>query len=287
MISVNMETEAAEDAFQVITERTEGMSFSEIWEKFGMEIIIAVAILIAGWFFVKWLSDTLQKALIKRGAVGASTKMLNTLIRFVLYFNVVLVAASVLDIPTNSVLALFSAFALAFSLAVKDSLALFASGVLILMSKPFSEGDFVEIPSEEVSGYVSTVGLIHTRLRTWDNKETVIPNSIVTGNTLINYSKMGIRRLDSTFSISYSSDIALAKRTILEVLENEPLAEKEPKPVVMVTALGASSVDIICKVYVKWDDYETLRGIVNEKVKLAFDERKIDFPFSQLDVHVK
>ena len=126
------------------------MNFGEIWEKFGLEMLIAAAILIFGWILVKWLSNALQNALIKRGAVGASTKMLKTIIRFVLYFNVVLIAASVLDIPTNSVLALFSAFALAFSLAIKDSLALFASGVIILLSKPFIEGDLVEIPSENV-----------------------------------------------------------------------------------------------------------------------------------------
>ena len=276
-----------EDAFQVISERTEGMNFGEIWEKFGLEMLIAAAILIFGWILVKWLSNALQNALIKRGAVGASTKMLKTIIRFVLYFNVVLVAASVLDIPTNSVLALFSAFALAFSLAIKDSLALFARGVIILLSKPFIEGDLVEIPSENVKGYVSSVGLIHTRLKTFDNREVIIPNSIVTGNTLINYSKRGLRRLDLTFSVSYSADIALAKRTIREVIEAEPLAEKEPEPVVMVITLGESSVDIICKVYVKWDEYDSLLGILNEKVKLAFDSRGIEFPFNQLDVHVK
>ncbi len=287
MRPVFLEAMSTEDAIEVIAEKTEGMGLSDIMREYGFDIIVAILVLVVGWFVVKWLCDIIQKAFVKREVMGTSTKMLGTIIKFVLYFNVVLVAASVLNIPTTSVLALFSAFALSFSLAIKDSLSLFASGVIILLAKPFVAGDFVEIPSEDVTGFVSTVGLIHTRFITGDNREIVIPNSIVTGNTLINYSKMGFRRLDLTFSISYNSDIALAKDTILEVLELEPLAEREPKPTVMVTALGASSVDIICKVYVKWDSYESLRGLLNEKVKLAFDSKGISFPYSQLDVHVK
>ncbi len=287
MRHIFLETVAAEDAIEAIAEKTEGMDLAEIWKEYGYDIVIAVLILVVGWFAVKWICNLLQKTFVKRDVMGTSTKLLSTVIKFVLYFNVVLIAASVLDIPTTSVLALFSAFALSFSLALQDSLSLFASGVIIILSKPFTIGDFVEIPSEGISGFVSTVGLIHTRLVTGDNREVIIPNSLVTGNTLVNYSKMGLRRLDSTFSVSYNSDIALAKKTIMEVLEAEPTAEKEPKPTIMVTALSSSSVDIICKVYVKWDSYESLRGILNEKIKLAFDEKGIAFPYNQLDVHVK
>ncbi|MBR5310498.1 MAG: mechanosensitive ion channel family protein [Oscillospiraceae bacterium] len=263
------------------------MEISEIISKYGEKILWAAVTVIIGSVLVNWAVKIAMNYINKTGLAAGATKFLKGIITFLLYFLVILTAASVLDIPVTSVLAIFSVFTLAFSLAIKDIIALFASGITILASKPFSAGDFVEIPEEGVSGFVSEVGLIHTHLFTADNKEIIIPNSIVAADTLINYSKIGLRRLDSIFSVSYKEDFEKAKRVIREVVEKEPLVAKEKEPFIMVTALGANSIDIVCKVYVKWDNYETLRCSLNEKVKLAFDENNIEIPYSQLDVHMK
>ena len=278
---------ASSEAFKAFIDSLAKMELSEIINKYGERLIMSVIILIVGSLIVRWVLRIVMRYVEKSELAAGATKFINGIAAFLLYFIVILTAAATLGIPVTSVLAIFSVFTLAFSLAIKDIIALFASGITILASKPFNAGDFVEIPEEGISGFVSEVGLIHTHLFTADNKEIIIPNSIVAADTLINYSKIGFRRLDAVYSIEYGEDFEKAKAIIRKVVESEPLVEKEKDIFIMVTAIGQSSVDIVCKVYVKWDDYETLRCRLNEKIKIAFDENKIAFPFNQIDVHMK
>lgn len=285
--AVSETTTSSGDSLNAFIDTLAKMEMSEIISKYGERIIWAAVTLIIGSILVKWAVKIAMNYVKKSELAAGATNFIKGIITFLLYFVVILTAASVLDIPVTSVLAIFSVFTLAFSLAIKDIIALFASGITILASKPFNAGDFIEIPEEGISGFVSEVGLIHTHLFTADNKEIIIPNSIVAADTLINYSKIGLRRLDAVFSVERDEDFEKAKRVIREVVDAEPLVEKEKEPFIMVTALGINSIDIVCKVYVKWDDYEALRCGLNEKVKLAFDENGIKIPFGQLDVHMK
>lgn len=263
------------------------MKPEEIISQYSEKLFWAFVMIVVGSILVKWVLRIIMRYVEKSELASGATNFIRGIVAFLLYFIVVLTAASILGIPVASVLAIFSVFTLAFSLAIKDIIALFASGITILASKPFNAGDFVEIPEEGISGYVSNVGLIHTHLFTADNKEIIIPNSIVASNTIVNYSKIGFRRLDAVYSIDYDTDFEKAKTIIREVVDSEPLVEKDREIFIMVNAMGASSVDIICKVYVKWDSYETLRCRLNEKIKLAFDKNGIVFPYNQLDVHMK
>lgn len=272
------------DAF---LETLKKMEPNEIMAKYGEKLLWAIVTLVAGAILVKWVLRIVMRYVEKSELAAGATNFIRGVAAFLLYFIVILTGASVLGIPVTSVLAIFSVFTLAFSLAIKDILALFASGITILFSKPFNAGDFVEIPEENVSGFVSEVGLIHTHLFTADNKEIIIPNSIVAADTLINYSKIGYRRLDAVYSIGYGEDFEKAKSIIRNVVDSEPLVEKDREIFIMVTAMGPSSVDIVCKVYVKWDNYERLRCSLNEKIKLAFDENGIEIPYNQIDVHMK
>ena len=263
------------------------MEPNEVIAKYGERVLWSLVVLVIGSILVRWAINIIMRYIGKSELAAGATNFIKGIVAFLLYFIVILTAASVLGIPVTSVLAIFSVFTLAFSLAIKDIIALFASGITILASKPFNAGDFVEIPEEGISGFVSEVGLIHTHLFTADNKEIIIPNSIVASDTLINYSKIGFRRLDAIFSIGYADDFEKAKAVIRKVVENEPLVEKEKDIFIMVTAMAPSSIDIVCKVYVKWDSYESLRCSLNEKVKLAFDENGIKIPYNQIDVHMK
>ena len=285
--AVASENGVSTESIDAFLNTLEKMEFKEIITKYGESFLWAIITAIIGMFLVRWAINFIMRYVEKSNLAPGATKFLRGIVAFLLYFVVILTAASVLGIPVTSVLAIFSVFTLAFSLAIKDIIALFASGITILASKPFNAGDFVEIPEEGVSGYVSQVGLIHTHLFTADNKEIIIPNSIVAGNTLINYSKIGLRRLDSVYSIGYGEDFEKAKKIIREVVDSEPLVEKEKDIFIMVTAMGQSSIDIVCKVYVRWDSYETLRCRLNENVKLAFDANKIEIPYNQIDVHMK
>ncbi len=281
------ESSASSESINAFIETLQKMELNEIITKYGEKAIWALVTVIIGVVLVKWAVRFIMRYVEKSQLAAGATKFIHGIVAFLLYFIVLLTAASVLGIPVTSVLAVFSVFTLAFSLAIKDIIALFASGITILFSKPFNAGDFVEIPEEGISGFVSEVGLIHTHLFTADNKEIIIPNSIVAGDTLINYSKIGLRRLDAVYSIGYEEDFEKAKEIIRKVVETEPLVEKEKPVFISVTALGPNSIDIVCKVYVKWDDYETLRCRLNEQVKLAFDENNIHIPYSQIDVHMK
>ncbi len=282
--AIGEESEKTLDAFLGSLEKMEP---SEIITKYGERLLWALVILIIGFVLVKWALNFIMKRVEKSNLAAGATKFVHGIIAFLLYFIVILTVASTLGIPITSVLAIFSVFTLAFSLAIKDIIALFASGITILASKPFKSGDFVEIPEEGISGFVSDVGLIHTHLFTADNKEIIIPNSIVAGDTIINYSKIGLRRLDAVFSVDYGEDFEKAKSIIREVVENEPLVEKEKDIFIMVTSLAPNGIDIVCKVYVKWDSYEKLRCSLNEKIKIAFDKNGINIPYNQIDVHMK
>ena len=280
-------TEAASDAIGVLEERTKGMSIAEIWSKFGYQIIAAVLTLVLGFFLAKAAGRFVKKYFVRRDAATGFTKFTVGILKFVIYFSALLLAASIMDIPVTSVLALFSALALAFSLAVKDTLALFASGVMIVLSKPFAVGDFIEIPSEGVTGYVKEVGFAHTHLRTADCKEVIIPNSIITSNTILNYSRMEVRRLELTFPVDYDSDIALAKKLILEAAEEEPLIRKDKPRTALVNNLGDSAIEILLRAYVPWDSVVDATGKMNERVIEKFRTNKVELPFNQLDVHMK
>lgn len=284
---INFLSASSENTIDLIEENVRGMSLAEIWEKYGYRIIAAAVVLIMGYFIAKAAAGIVKKYFIKQQASTGFRKFTVGIMKFLIYFAALLAAASLVDIPVNSVLALFSAFALAFSLAVKDTLALFASGVMIVLSKPFVVGDFIEIPSEEVKGYVEEVGFAHTHLRTADNKEVIIPNSIVTSQTLLNYSKMEVRRLELVFSIAYDSDIALAKKLILEAAEEEPLISKDRLRTATVNNLGASAIEIVFKGYVPWDSIADATGKINERVIEKFRRNKVEFPFNQLDVHMR
>ena len=277
----------ASDAIGVIEERTKGMKLGEIWDKYGVQIIAAALVLVLGFFLAKFVGSFIRKYFTRRDAAGVFTKFTVGTVKFVIYFAALLFAASILDIPVTSVLALFSAFALAFSLAVKDTLALFASGVMIVLSKPFAVGDFIEIPSEEVMGYVKEVGFTHTHLQTADYKEVIIPNSVITSSTILNYSRMKVRRLELVFPVAYDADIELAKKLILESAKEEPLIRGDKPTTALVTNLAESAVEILFRGYAPWDDIVEAKGKMNERVIEKFRANNVEFPFNQLDVHMK
>ncbi len=286
-IFLTVSAETGTGAFTDFINTLGQMKFEDIVAKYGEQLLWAAITVIVGCVLTNWVLRIVMRYIEKSGFAAGTTKFIHGVVAFLLYFLVILTAASILGIPVTSVLTIFSVFTLAFSLAIKDIIALFASGITIIASKPFAAGDFVEIPEEGISGFVADVGLIHTHLFTADNKEIIIPNSIVAADTLINYSKIGVRRLDSVYSIGYGEDFEKAKAIVKEIVENDPLVEKDKDIFISVTALTPNGVDIICKVYVKWDNYETLRCTLNEKVKLAFDENGIAFAYNQIDVHMK
>ena len=242
---------------------------------------VGAAIIIALGF---WVSALIGKLLIKgleRKGVDASIhSFLRSIVVWVLRFS----ALSTLGFNLNSFIAALGAAGLTAGMGLQNSIAQFASGIQILVNKPFKSGDFVEL--ENISGRVHEIKLMYTVFITVDNKRVIVPNSHITSNNIINYNAEGRRRLDMTFSVSYSDDIALAKQVLLaQALKNE-LIYKNPEPNVVVKQQSASSMDLLLIAWCSSSDYLTAYYKMQEDVKLAFDENRINIPFNQLDVHI-
>ena len=251
---------------------------------YGTKVFLAIAIFVVGKWLAKGISQLLSKAVL------ASTKdeMLQSFVRSISYFLllliVVIASLSQLGINTSSLVALIGAAGLAIGLSLQNSLQNFAAGVMLLIFKPFKKGDFIE--TSGISGTVTQMGLVVLELRTGDNKTVLVPNSNVFSSTITNYSANETRRVDFIFDISYDDDIAQAKELIREILEKDDRVLKEPKPVIAVSTLASSSVQIIARPWANTPNYYAVYWQVTENVKIAFDKAGISIPFNQLDVHL-
>jgi small conductance mechanosensitive channel len=159
-----------------------------------------------------------------------------------------------------------------------------ASGIMLVVTKPFEEGDFVDIGG--ASGVVESIKITSTKLKTGDNKVIIIPNSTVTSSNITNYSTKETRRLDLTFSVAYGSDVEKVKEIILGVIAKHSEILDTPAPMVRLTEHGASSLDFVTRVWVKQADYWPVNFDLKEEVLAAFDAAGISVPFPQLDVHM-
>ena len=189
-----------------------------------------------------------------------------------------------LGVSVGPLVAALGAAGLAVALALQGTLSNFASGVMILLFRPFDEGDFVEIGG--VSGSVKSLSLVSTELRTGDNKRVVVPNGTVWGETITNYSSTGTRRVDLVFGIGYGDDIGKAKKVLKKVVEDHDDVLDDPDPVIEVHELADSSVNFVCRPWVKSGDYWKVYWDLTREVKEKFDEAGISIPFPQMDVHV-
>ncbi len=271
-----------------IFNQLDSMSFDAILRDwiipYGTKVFLAIAIFVVGKWLAKGISQLLSKAVL------ASTKdeMLQSFVRSISYFLllliVVIASLSQLGINTSSLVALIGAAGLAIGLSLQNSLQNFAAGVMLLIFKPFKKGDFIE--TSGISGTVAQMGLVVLELRTGDNKTVLVPNSNVFSSTITNYSANETRRVDFIFDISYDDDIAQAKEIIREILEKDDRVLKEPKPVIAVSTLASSSVQIIARPWVNTPNYHAVYWQVTENVKIAFDKAGISIPFNQLDVNL-
>lgn len=250
----------------------------------GPHLLLAIVILVVGLMLIKWVEKLIKKILLKSRIDPTAHKLIVQIASISLKVLVFLMTASQLGIDTASLVTLLGAVGLAVSLAVKDSLGNLAGGFLVLFSKPFVKGDFIETNS--VSGTVHNITLFYTTLKTPDNKKIFIPNGEISAAKIINYSAEATRRLDLTYSIGYNDDILQAKQILREIVEGTPLALKEPAPEFLVAEHGASAINLAVRIWVKTEDYWTLNFYMNEQVKLAFDKAGITIPYNQLDVTV-
>jgi small conductance mechanosensitive channel len=250
----------------------------------GTKIIFALLVFLIGRLIAKLLIKGLEKVMVKGKVDQMLVSFLSNIAYTALLVVIVLAALEQLGVNTTSALAILGAAGLAVGLALKDSLASFAAGVMLIVFRPFKLGDFVEAGG--VSGVVEEIRIFHTMLKTGDNRQITMPNAQVYGGTITNYSARETRRIDLVIGIGYGDDIKKARDLITQVIEADKTVLTDPAPTIMLLELGASSVDFAVRPWVKSGDYWTTRAALLEAIKTTFDKEGISIPYPQQDIHL-
>lgn len=253
---------------------------------FLMKLLVALLIVIIGRWVAKWLANAVSKALGRRNPDPTLLNFVNRAV-YALGLAIVFVSAlAYIGIPTTSIIAVLGAFSLAVGLALQDSLSNLASGLLIIILRPYKAGEFVEVGSERLTGIVMEILFFHTLLRRVDNSVILVPNSDVMGNPILNFTDMEWRRIDLEFGIDYGDDLLKAKEIMQQIVAEDPRIAEDPPPRIAVSSLGDNSVNLVMQPYVKPVDYLDTKFHLTEQVKLRFDEAGITIPFPQRTIHV-
>lgn len=247
-------------------------------------LALALAIYLIGKWVAKKIAKTLARMMEAKGIDETLNQFLANIVYAILLIAVILAALDTLGLPITSLFAIVGAAGLAVGLAMKDSLGNFASGVMLIMFRPFGKGDFVEVAG--VSGSVDEIRIFSTILTTPDNKQIIIPNGLINGATITNYSANDVRRVDMVFGVGYDDDLKLAREVLTRVCKNHPKVLDDPQLSVFVINLGDSSVDFAVRAWAKTADYGTVRGDVLEQAKVELDAAGLNIPYPQTDVHL-
>ena len=250
----------------------------------GIKIALAIAIFYIGRIVVAAVVKVAGKFMSARNMDEILVKFLSSILHWVLLLFVVIASLSQLGIDTTSLVALLGAAGLAIGLSLQSSLANFAAGVMLIVFRPFTKGDFVEVAG--TSGSVDNISIFTTTLTTPDNKEVIVPNGSVIGNNIVNYSARPTRRVDMVFGIGYGDDIKKAKELLEQIVAADSRVLAEPAPVVALGELADSSVNFLVRPWVNAEDYWSVLWDTTETVKLKFDEAGISIPYPQMDVHL-
>lgn len=277
--------------------RRKNMDWQQIWDTVqnwlantGIKVLIALAILIVSFWIINFVTKKIAKRFDKK--VEGNKRIDKTIYRTISYvvkvgLKVIVVVCLIgyLGIDTSGITALIASLGVGVGLAVNGTLSNFAGGLMILITRPFKDDDYIDACG--YSGTVEDIHICHTKLRTPDNKVVYLPNGKLSTAEIVNYSEKDLRRVDLTFSVSYADDFEKAKSVIKCVCDRDELILKDPAVQIRVASQSASSIDIVTKAWCKNEDYWSVNYNLVENVKTAFDENGISIPFNQLDVHVK
>ena len=251
----------------------------------GSKLITALIVFLVGRWIIRKLNRLLIKIMEKRQVEASLFSFTRSLVKITLNFILVIILISVLGIETSSFIALFASAGVAIGMALSGTLQNFAGGVMILLFKPFKVGDFIEAQGQ--SGSVKEIQIFNTIISTPDNKIIIIPNGGLSTGITKNYSKEEMRRVDWEFGIAYGDNYDTAKKVIEKLLTSDERILKEPAYFIALNSLGASSVNLVVRAWVKAGDYWDVYFGMNEKVYKTFAEENLNIPFPQMDVHMR
>ncbi len=252
---------------------------------FGIKLAAAIVVLFLGRWVIKLIKKGLEKVMIRRKMEASLSSFLMSLVSVLLTFFLIMSIIGILGINTTSLVALLASAGLAIGMALSGTLQNFAGGVMIMLFKPFKVGDFIAAQGYE--GKVNSIQIFNTTILTPDNKTVILPNGALSTGPVTNFNKETDRRVDWVFSISYGDDYDKAKAVLQGLCDADERILKEPKPVIELLKMSDSSIDITVRVRVKPEDYWAVFFSMNELVYKTFPKEGLNFPFPQVDVHVK
>lgn len=260
---------------------------SEAWLPVVLEysgkLTLALVTLLIGWWLISKLTGSIGRLLNMRQVDRALSSFIGSLVSIVLKVLLLISVASMIGVETTSFIAMIGAAGLAIGLALQGSLANFAGGVLIMLFRPFRAGDWIE--AQGVSGSVDSIQIFHTTLKTADNKVVIVPNGSLSNGHITNYSRESTRRVDINLGIDYSSDIKQAREVLLDIAK-DPRVRQDPAPVVFVTGLGDSAINLSLRIWVATPDFWPVTFAFTEQAKERLSEAGIGIPFPQRVVHL-
>ena len=252
---------------------------------FAVNLLVAILILIAGGFLVKWITAAVRVSLRKSKRVNELLeRFICSVVSKTGWAFLIVLALQRLGIDVGPLIAGLGVTGFVVGFACQDSLSNFANGIMIALNRPFKVGDYVIAGG--VEGTVRELNMMAVVMTTPDNKRMTVPNKAVWGSAITNFSAMETRRVDVSVGVAYGTDIGLAKQTALDALAQIPEVIADPAPMAEVSSLGESAVVLTVRGWCKNADYWTAYFAATRKVKESFDAKGVNIPFPQLDVHV-
>ena len=250
----------------------------------GINLVLALLIFIIGKWLARRVQNAFEKVLRKREVDDVLVDFLGTIVFALIIIAAVIAAVDTLGIPATSFLAILGAAGRAVGLALKDSLSNFASGVMLVLFRPFAKGDFVDAGG--ILGTVDEIQLVSTILNTPDNKQIIVPNSLMYTSAITNYSAKDTRRVDLVIGVGYNDDLKVAASVLEKVCREHPKVLDEPATKIFINNLGDSAVDFVVRPWVKSEDYWDVLADVLETAKVELEAAGCNIPYPQTDVHL-
>ncbi|MCA9406181.1 MAG: mechanosensitive ion channel [Candidatus Omnitrophica bacterium] len=251
---------------------------------FLLNLVAALVIYVVGKWAAGIISRFIEKMMAKANVDEALRKFVKNIVFAAILIFAIIAAVGKVGVQTASFIAVLGAAGLAIGMALQGTLANFAAGVMLILFKPFKIGDFVEAGG--VLGSVKEIQIFNTILSTPDNRKMIVPNSKISGDTITNFTGIDRRRLDMVFGVSYDDDLKVAKEVLQKLLDADERVLKDPAPVIAVSELGDSSVNIVCRPWTKPADYWGVWFDMMENGKVELEKAGCSIPYPQRDVHV-
>ena len=251
----------------------------------GINLVLSIILLIVGWKLINVFSKKIKTGKLLTKMEPTARSFLNSALSIVLKITLAITVAAILGVPMTSMVAVLGSCGLAIGLALQGSLSNIAGGFILTLFKPFVVGDFIK--TGEFEGTVKSINIFYTKIITPDNKIIVIPNSKVSDSALIDYNAFPTRRVEISITAAYEEDTDKVKQALLDIAKSNKMVSADPEPVAIISSFNDSAVSYQLRVWCKTEDYWDVKFNLTEKAKKTFEERNIQIPYPQMDVHIK